>query len=402
MRCSAVRRARAAIVLVGFAEPAVTNTLPSTMPRLGTSWAMPHRSTTEWSGSSPIRAVPIRCPLGSIEWTSTSVAPGLQQRLGRPRDLEADVVAGCRPRAGTRGGRSRRRCLRRVRRARPGWRRRAGPRTGSPSERRGRVASAHDGGARAPVTSRPSAPNGRPASARPPNRAPTSRRRAKPRERSCRRTGGSGSGRRRGTASRRTARRTRPPRSTAGWSISRRPTSPDELARPSGVHCRRRRRGAGERYRWRWRHTARRPPCVRCSSPAPSSHSAPYTRPRRSVSEPAHTSAGDHRAAVGDHVRPVGQVGGRLGALVAPRRARATLHARAAAVVRHRGDGVRRRPPVPAEACVGARQAQPGVADRQRWQRRIGAGRIGRIAAEAGHPELTLGALVERASARHR
>ncbi len=46
-RWSAVRSANAAIVLVGLHPPDVTNTLPSAMYRLGTSWARPKPSTTE-------------------------------------------------------------------------------------------------------------------------------------------------------------------------------------------------------------------------------------------------------------------------------------------------------------------------------------------------------------------
>ncbi len=56
-RCAAPS---ALMVLVGFTAPAVTNTLPSTIARLGTSWQTPHRSTTEARGSSPILAVPSR------------------------------------------------------------------------------------------------------------------------------------------------------------------------------------------------------------------------------------------------------------------------------------------------------------------------------------------------------
>ena len=51
------------MVLVGLTAPAVTNTLPSMIPRLGMSWHMPQRSTTEVAGSSPMRAVPSRWAL---------------------------------------------------------------------------------------------------------------------------------------------------------------------------------------------------------------------------------------------------------------------------------------------------------------------------------------------------
>ena len=40
-------------VLVGLTEPTVTNTLPSMIPRFGTSWVIPQRSTTEMCGRRP-------------------------------------------------------------------------------------------------------------------------------------------------------------------------------------------------------------------------------------------------------------------------------------------------------------------------------------------------------------
>ena len=70
-----MRSASAAIVLVGLADPAVTKTLPSMTPRLAMSWAMPKRSTTDVAGSSPMRAVPMRWPLGIGYVASVSTAP---------------------------------------------------------------------------------------------------------------------------------------------------------------------------------------------------------------------------------------------------------------------------------------------------------------------------------------
>src|SRR5262249_19840539 len=55
------RRARAAIVAVGFMALGVGQKLPAKMNRLGMSWARPQASTTELPGSTPILAVPSRC-----------------------------------------------------------------------------------------------------------------------------------------------------------------------------------------------------------------------------------------------------------------------------------------------------------------------------------------------------
>ena len=64
------------MVLVGFTPPDVTNTLPSIIPKLGESWAMHQRSTTERVGSFPILAVPMKCPLaGYRRSTLTFQAP---------------------------------------------------------------------------------------------------------------------------------------------------------------------------------------------------------------------------------------------------------------------------------------------------------------------------------------
>ena len=63
------------MVLVGFAAPTVTNTLPSMIARLRTSWVMPHGSTTDDVGSSPMRAVPRRWLLVRIGALSIVCAP---------------------------------------------------------------------------------------------------------------------------------------------------------------------------------------------------------------------------------------------------------------------------------------------------------------------------------------
>ena len=54
------------MVVVGLAEPAVTNTLPSGMTRLGTSWARQSGQTTDEPGSVPIRAVPHQMAVGAV------------------------------------------------------------------------------------------------------------------------------------------------------------------------------------------------------------------------------------------------------------------------------------------------------------------------------------------------
>ena len=108
--------------------------------------------------------------------------------------------------------------------------------------------------------------------------------------------------------------------------------------------------------------------------------------------DPPDAGAGHEPGAEGDRLRPVGQVGRRLGALVAARLAGAPLDARPPAVVRRRVDRVELRPPVPAELRVAAGDLQPGRPDRQRRHRRVlGVGRVGRIARQARHAELAVG-----------
>ena len=106
----------------------------------------------------------------------------------------------------------------------------------------------------------------------------------------------------------------------------------------------------------------------------------------------ADAGAGHEPRAEGDRLGPVGQVGRRLGALVAARLAGAPLDARPAAVVGDRIDRVELGPPVPAELGVRPRDLQPGRPDRERRHRRVlGVGRVGRVAGQAGHAELAVG-----------
>ena len=58
---SAIYSDSACIVETGFTPLEVTKMLLSTMKRFGTSWLRPHSLTTEFLGSVPIRAVPIKC-----------------------------------------------------------------------------------------------------------------------------------------------------------------------------------------------------------------------------------------------------------------------------------------------------------------------------------------------------
>ena len=56
--CRLARTARAMIVSVGFFSGKVTNALPSTTNRFGTSWAWLNGVSTEVAGSAPMRHVP--------------------------------------------------------------------------------------------------------------------------------------------------------------------------------------------------------------------------------------------------------------------------------------------------------------------------------------------------------
>ena len=56
---------------VGLTDAPVAITDPSTTRRFGTSWQRCHASTTESSGSEPMRAVPSRCQPRSVSKPST-------------------------------------------------------------------------------------------------------------------------------------------------------------------------------------------------------------------------------------------------------------------------------------------------------------------------------------------
>ena len=183
----------------------------------------------------------------------------------------------------------------------------------------------------------------------------------------------------------------RPATLANGCIISRLPTSPDELARPSGWA------GLAESSSSRGVPIALAARTTtlagsKCSPPSRSIQVAPVARPARVGLDPADAGAGDEPRAERDRLRPVGQVGRRLGALVAARLAGAPLDARPAAVVGDRVDRVELRPPVPAELRVAAGDLQPGRPDRQRRHRRVlGVGRVGRVARQAGDAELAVG-----------
>ena len=132
----------------------------------------------------------------------------------------------------------------------------------------------------------------------------------------------------------------------------------------------------------------------KCSCPLASSHVAPRARPRPSTSIRRTRAPVTRCAPAAIGARPVRDVGRTLGALVAPRTARPALHARVASVVLGRQDRVVLGPPVPPESCVCAREREPGASDRQRRKRRIDAGRVHRVAAQPGDPELPVGLLV--------
>ena len=82
------------MVAVGLAEPAVTNTPPSTMYRLGTSWARHQRSTTDELESSPIRVVPSMCemPVGQMGLTLVSTAPAASAASTARAALKSSIL----------------------------------------------------------------------------------------------------------------------------------------------------------------------------------------------------------------------------------------------------------------------------------------------------------------------
>ena len=98
----------------------------------------------------------------------------------------------------------------------------------------------------------------------------------------------------------------------------------------------------------------------------------------------AHPAARAQLDAGADRVRPVGDVGARLGALRAARRAMAEIDAGRAAVVVGGGDGGVGRPPVPAQLVHRLGVARAGLAERDRRHRRMARRHAG-IAGEAGH-----------------
>ena len=83
-----------------------------------------------------------------------------------------------------------------------------------------------------------------------------------------------------------------------------------------------------------------------------------------------------------DRMRPIGDVGARLGALRAGRRAMAEIDARRPPVVLGRGDRCVRRPPVPAKLVHRVPEPCTALAQRQRRHGRL-LRRIGRIAGQA-------------------
>ena len=92
--------------------------------------------------------------------------------------------------------------------------------------------------------------------------------------------------------------------------------------------------------------------------------------------DPPDAGAGDEASSHRDRLRPMREIAGRLGALVAARLAGAPLDARPPAVVRGRVDRVELGPPVPTELGHPASDLHPSRPDRKRWHRRVlGVGR---------------------------
>ena len=168
-----------------------------------------------------------------------------------------------------------------------------------------------------------------------------------------------------------------------GCIISRLPTRPGGSPnRPGAPGSPRSAEGGACRSRW----PRGRPPWpTRSARRRPLVQVAPVARPRASVSCGGRGRRDQPRAEC-DRLRPVGQVGRRLGALVAAGLARAPLDAWSPAVVRRRVDRVELRPPVPAKLRLAAGHLQPGRPDRERRHRRVLGSGGGRVAAQAGQP----------------
>ncbi len=181
----------------------------------------------------------------------------------------------------------------------------------------------------------------------------------------------------------------------SGWTISRVPTSPEELANPSGA------RGRGRRQQKAWGAdpVGRQEHEVSRLEVRPALLVHPFgagDEPTRIGRERHDTGTGDEPAPGRHEGGPVRQIGGALGSLVAPEETRGTLDARVPARPWRRQDRVGRRPPVPAEPGVGPGDPERTGSDGERGQWGIGAVGEGRVAPEARDPELPVGALVER------
>ena len=176
--------------------------------------------------------------------------------------------------------------------------------------------------------------------------------------------------------------------------MSRRPTSPDEFASPSGAPaCADSRSSRAVPMPFAAHSTTSAG--WKCSCPFASSQVAPRARPLPSTSIRRTRAPVTQLHTGGDGPRPVRDVGRTLRAFVAARPARPALHARVAAVVLGRQDRVVLGPPVPAEARVCARaSASPARPIGNGGQRRVGAGWVHRVATEPGDPELPVGLLV--------
>ena len=179
------------------------------------------------------------------------------------------------------------------------------------------------------------------------------------------------------------------PATLANGCIISAPTRPDEFARPSGWAGESESsssRGVADRVRRDDHH----PAGSKCSAPSRSIQVAPVARPCLSVSM-RRTRAPVTSARPGDRLRPVGQVGRRLRALVAARLARAALDARPAPVIRDRVDRVELRPPVPAELGHAAAIPSPPTRSAAAASARPRCRRIGRVARQPGHAEVAVG-----------
>ena len=154
-----------------------------------------------------------------------------------------------------------------------------------------------------------------------------------------------------------------------GCIISRRPTSPLELASRPGTRCRTTRAGGAQSRPHSQRARPRRLSTMGFASGV--NVLGPLHQPVRTHDEPNDSCPRDEAGSVGDRLGPVRDVGGRLCALRTALHACAPLRARMPASVGQGQNRARSRPPVPAEAVVRTNHVDDPVSERESRKRQI-------------------------------